>query len=73
MQSGSTDEICREKYYDFIVFIEPPWNLLLIMSTPSPFSPISRFLAIEKGEAPWRVTLCLSSITCSREGLEALV
>lgn len=68
MQSGSTDEICREKYYDFIVFTEPPWNLL-----PSPFPPISRFLALEKGKAPRRGILCLSSMTCCREGLEALV
>lgn len=73
MQSGSTDEISREKYSDFIVFIEPPWNLLLPISMPSPHPPMSRFFAMEKGKAPRRASLCLSSITCSREGLQALL
>lgn len=43
--SAGTDEICHGKYYDFIVSLHPPWNLLLISVLP-PFFRFQVFVVV---------------------------
>lgn len=78
MHSGGTDEICHGKHYGFIVFIQPSWDPLLIISAPPPFPPICRFLSFELSRGVRRSplesdSLSPSSITCGREELDALI